>query len=451
MKTKQYQYGFLLLLLLGINMSCKKILDIKPSISIASIATVNDAQAVLDTYNLLNYYCPGSGEGSADDYYLLSTEFNALSTEAQRRIYTWEKDNLYVAGSNDWQFAYRWVYYANSVLESLLKIDSKEAGWLHVKSQAHFWRALGFHKAVSLWAPIYNQVTASTDMGIPIRLTADFNVPTVRASVAESYQQIIEDLKQAIPYLPVTPVHVFRASKPAAYALMARTYLHMGDYTKAGLYADSCLQLKSNLIDFNTLSATANYPMGTFNAEIIMDFTIQGQSLLSNSWNKMDTTLYRSYATNDLRRTLWYKAAGTGMVAFFGSYEGNSSSFGGFATDEMYLVRAEASARTGNGSAAMSDLNALLIKRWKAGTFIPLTATSAADALAKVLTERRKELTMRDLRWMDIKRYNRDGAGITLTRIVNNKIYILPPNDPRYALPIPEDIIAITGIPQNPR
>lgn len=99
----------------------------------------------------------------------------------------------------------------------------------------------------------------------------------------------------------------------------------------------------------------------------------------------------------------------------------------------------------------MNDLNYLLIKRWKKGTYVPLTATDATDAVSKILAERRKELLFRGLRWMDIKRLNKDGAGITLKRVINGETFLLPPNDPRYAVAIPEDVIATTGMQQNPR
>ena len=52
---------------------------------------------------------------------------------------------------------------------------------------------------------------------------------------------------------------------------------------------------------------------------------------------------------------------------------------------------------------------------------------------------------------MDIKRLNKDGAGITLKRVINGETFLLPPNDPRYAVAIPEDVIATTGMQQNPR
>lgn len=80
-----------------------------------------------------------------------------------------------------------------------------------------------------------------------------------------------------------------------------------------------------------------------------------------------------------------------------------------------------------------------------------MTANSHAEALNIILKERRKELLIRGLRWSDLKRYNRGGANITLTRTVNGQTYTLSPNDLRYAVAIPEDIITLTGMPQNPR
>jgi len=58
---------------------------------------------------------------------------------------------------------------------------------------------------------------------------------------------------------------------------------------------------------------------------------------------------------------------------------------------------------------------------------------------------------MRDLRWMDIKRLNKEGANISLRRTVNGITYSLQPNDNKFALPLPETIIRISGMTQNPR
>jgi hypothetical protein len=96
----------------------------------------------------------------------------------------------------------------------------------------------------------------------------------------------------------------------------------------------------------------------------------------------------------------------------------------------------------------MDDLNTLLIKR-HSPAFIPLTASSAQEALDIVLMERRKELLMRGIRWSDIKRLNKESRNIIPTRVINNQIYTLAPNEDRYALPLPTDIVNLTGIAQN--
>jgi hypothetical protein len=81
---------------------------------------------------------------------------------------------------------------------------------------------------------------------------------------------------------------------------------------------------------------------------------------------------------------------------FRGYYDYGGNQYTGIATDEIYLIRAECLARSGNTSDALKDLNNLLAKRWKTGiTFTPIQATNADDALVKILAERKKELLFR--------------------------------------------------------
>lgn len=84
------------------------------------------------------------------------------------------------------------------------------------------------------------------------------------------------------------------------------------------------------------------------------------------------------------------------------------------------------------------------------GTFIPFSANSRKEAIELILNERRKELIFRNLRWMDLKRLNKEGANITVTRILDNVKHTLIPNDNRYALPLPPDVINLSGMQQNP-
>ncbi len=439
------------------NTSCKKYLDEKSNAALAIPTALTDLQALLDNYDRFSRTGDGSSaEMSADNYYVTTTDWNTLPEE-YRRLYTWEKDNILPPYPNNWSGYYNQVYIANTVLDLLptMQRNSSNANkWDHIYSQAHFWRAKALQQLVFGWCLAYDETTANKDLGLPLRTDADFNKTSIRSSVAETYQLIVQDLAASINGLPVTDVTPMRPTKPAAYGLLARTYLAMRKYDLAGKYADSCLQLKNSLLDYNSLVPTATYPLPAFNTgniEILLECRSLNPPLLDYSMSKTDSLLYASYATNDLRKSLFFLNNNNGTYGFKGSYEGSGSQFTGIAVDEVWLMRAECQARTGNIPAAMSDLNSLMVKRWKNGSFIPITAANATEALDKILMERRKELLYRNWRWMDIKRLNKEGANIVLKRIINNQTYTLMPNDNKYALPIPEQVIALSGMPQNPR
>ncbi len=148
--------------------------------------------------------------------------------------------------------------YANTILENTGKITpaaNEQETWNSIKGSALFLRAHAFYWLAQEFCAPFNAASAAKDAGIALRLTSDINAPTTRASVQASYDQVIADLKEAITLLPVTQEYKTRPSKPAAYALLARTYLAMRNYEQAGSYADSCLRLYDKLIDYNTLNA----------------------------------------------------------------------------------------------------------------------------------------------------------------------------------------------------
>jgi tetratricopeptide (TPR) repeat protein len=338
-------------------------------------------------------------------------------------------------------------------LETLEKIKQDTANtmeWNNIKGQALMIRGKSFLYAVLIWSPAYDAATANTDMGVPIRLNTDLAETAVRPSVQQTYTQAIADLEASIPLLPNRGIHPVRASRAAAYGFLARTYLSMHNYPKAGLYADSSLQVNSSLLNYNSLATTPTYPIPQFNIEIDMYNSYSNIAFIPG-YGRVDSLLYASYAANDCRKSLFFVANPDGTFSFRGSYTANSAGFAGIASDELYLTRAEAFARAGNTTAALTDLNKLLQARIKTAGFVPVTATGPGDALAKILIERRKELLNRSLRWMDLKRLNKEGANITIKRILNNITYTLLPNDRGYALPIPQYVIDISGMPQNPR
>lgn len=433
-------------------MSCSKVLNEKSDQSLVVPQSVADYQATLDNTTTMNNKSASWDELAADNFYLPASSFNSQSLLSQD-AYLWIPF-VYNGPYNDWANLYNVVYLCNLALEGTGKIQQTDANrdsWNNVKGAALFYRAQSFLQATVIFCKAYDSATAVSDYGVALRLSSDFNLPSTRANMKDTYKQIINDLKTAIPLLPVTPVTVYRPSKPAAYALLARVYLSMRDYPDAGKYADSCLQLKNDLMDYNTLTLSSLTPFKQLNKEVIFQRIVSSYSLaaIAPTSNRVDTLLYQSYDDKDLRKQAFFYPLAPGDI-FKGTYNGNISSiFTGIATDEVYLMRAECYARENQTEKAMDDLNTLLKTRWKAGAYVPSTAGSSLDALNIILRERRKELIFRCLRWMDIKRLNKEGGNISLTRVINGKVYTLPPNDNRFALPLPQDIINLSGMPQN--
>jgi len=452
----------ILIIILYCTISCnkKEFLEKIPSSKILIPKTLDDFQALLDNHAILGE-TPVLGELSADNYYLIQSFWQGLKNH-ERDVYIWQ-NNIFQSDEHigDWEMPYQQVFYANVVLDNLPPATNEQdeaIRWNHIKGAALFIRAYAFYNLAQLFCPIFDNTILpfENEFGIPLPLEPDITATLKREEVTNTYNRIIADLSDAIRLLPDTlPMeHRNRPSKPAAFALMARIYLSTRFYDKALLYADSSLNLYSSLINYNDISTSRPIPFTRLNEETLY------QSNMLSTTNVLkglvvpnciaDSNLYRSYDTNDLRKYIFF--GGTpNLPTLKGSYNGTIFLFSGLATDELYLIKAECLARTGNYLEGMVVLNSLLEKRWRTGTFVPLSAMDETAALNLILQERRKELPYRGLRWSDLRRLNREGFEITLQRKLDN-IYTLPPNDRRYVLPVPHTVLKLNGsISQYPR
>ncbi|HEY8895882.1 MAG TPA: RagB/SusD family nutrient uptake outer membrane protein [Niastella sp.] len=448
---------YIFILCLGL-MSCnkKEFLDERPRSDLFVPTTLEDFQALLDN-DIVISLTPVLGELSADNFYLLQSSWSSLSTK-ERNAYTWEKDTYGGEGKVvDWNTPYEQVLIANVVLEGLKNVARTADNWQKwntVRGGALFIRAYAFYNLAQVFALPYNAATANTDLGIPLKLSPNVDEKVQRSTLEQTYSQILNDLLEAKTLLPDTLSSLrIRPNKPAAFAQLARVYLSMRQYDKAGANADSSLQLYRALIDYNTRDANSSRPFDKLNIETMYQSKFVETNVLKGILGAglVDTNLYNSYAPNDLRRSLFFYTNPFGKLAFKGSYTGLITAFTGLATDETYLIRAECKARANDVTGAMNDLNTLLQQRWKSGTFAPFTATTWQEALDTILIQRRKELPCRGLRWTDIRRLNLETRGIKPVRFINNLPYILPVNSPRYALPIPPDAEQLGNYIQNER
>jgi len=447
---------FIICLTTAMMFSCKKYLDLKSDAKIVTPGSLTDIQALLDDSPIMNTRTtPSFSETSADDYFLPPASYNAQPVNGQR-FYQWLPVD--VRYGNDWSYAYQAIYNCNIALELLDKIDRTAVNgtaWDNVKGSALFFRSFYFLLLSADYARAYNEATADSDPGIMLRISSDFNLKVKRASVRECYQRITGDLEIALAMLPDIAVHPMRPSRAAACALLARTYLYMGNYGAGLKWSAESLQMNAKLMDYNNdpgvAGLAANVPFRKYNAETLFYAEMcPAFSIHATSRARIDSVLYAAYQANDLRKTAYFKTV-SGYQQYKGSYaESASVFFSGIANDEVYLTRAECNAFLGNLGSAMADLNTLLKSRWKSSAvFVPVTASDRLDALAKIRLERRKSLLMRGMRWIDIKRYNREGGNILISRNINEKMVSLQPNASYYALPVPVDIIEQADIGQN--
>jgi len=116
----------------------------------------------------------------------------------------------------------------------------------------------------------------------------------------------------------------------------------------------------------------------------------------------------------------------------------------------MYLIRAEASANTGNLVSASADFNAVAKLRQPA--FVDYTFASVNDATTNLLQERFREFAFEGHRFFDLKRTATD-----ITRdsddcaAIQNAACTLPASNFRFTMPIPSAERDVNpGLQQNP-
>lgn len=446
-----------LLLITALGTGCSKYTDIRTEGAIAPDEYQNYRELMNDYYTL---------NASVDMPDYTSDDVTVRDSLIQHNInidflnaYMWAP-NYYsvIEEDNDWKRLYAANYSCNLTIRDVM--DSKggsTAQKQEVKAEAMVHRAYLFFTLVNMYGPQYDSATAGKDLGVPMLLKPDVSATLTRGTVQQAYDQVFADLEGALPYLPPLNNYNLFPSKAGAYALLARAYLQTRQYVKAGLYADSALQLQSTLLDYTTLQPYG-YPNTINDPEVILSKIAGGYHSYSNQF-LMSDTLLSLYDTNDARYSYLTADYTFDYAHYYRAYmkDKNTSSARniGPSVPEMMLIKAEAAARAGAVTEAMDLLNTLRQKRFAAAHYVPFTASNAAGALRMVLEERRRELCFHCTRWFDQKRLNKEAAfAVTITRknLVTGESFTLTPNSPRYLFPIPLYNIQLSpSLVQNPR
>lgn len=427
--------------------ACSDYLDLKPDKQIFVPSRAEDLWALLDNVGLMNRSSPiGLGEMASDNFFMTNNLWTAIKEPEIKSIFIWEK---FPVAATHWRSNYQRISYCNVVLEQLDKLKFDQVEDAVLRGTAQFVRGLAHFEVVQVFAKAYSRESAANTLGIPIRLTSDINISAYRSDLADSYRVIIRDIEAAVKLLPADkPKFATRPNKTAALSVLARIHLSMGEYEKAGGYAEEALALDSELMDYNMMVLDKAYPFDRYNQEVLYLSSMKGEGL-TESWIRVDTNLYKSYLEADLRKQAFFTKLSDGYYTFTGNFtqETAASKFCGLSTSELVLIVAECAARRKDKSTAIFNINKLIKNRYRNGGSQLTEDISDEILFSRILDERRKELVFRGLRWSDLRRLEGD---YTIKRELQGKNHQINAEQIRnFAFQIPEEVMERSDLEQN--
>ncbi|AFL83961.1 RagB/SusD family protein [Belliella baltica DSM 15883] len=341
-------------------------------------------------------------------------------------------NNSFVEGT--WAAAYRAINISNNVLSALDVVN--EADRARIEGEALFIRGSMYFELIKLYAQPFTSGNTTTNLGVPLILTPTRAITeenfVSRNTVAEVYQQILDDLNRAESLLP--PVNSFLARNYVAAAQLSRVYLQMESFADARDAANRAI----NTATTNGKSLVPVF-MNAFNTDNDSQedlFTIQVNtqdpandmflfySLPQFGARGGDVAILSQhiaqYEADDDRLDQFFFDAGEERTA---KWRDQFKNVKVIRLAELYLTRAEANLREGTaiGATPLEDVNRIRTRV----DLLPLLSVTVAD----ILRERKLELAHEGHAIHDVKRTR---GSVT----EGNTTYQF--NDPRMVFPIPQ-------------
>lgn len=344
-------------------------------------------------------------------------------------------------------------------------------------------RAMAYSELVKCFCKAYDPATANDELGVVLRSKYFEAEPIKRASLAESYAFIINDLENAIELLDEEN-DVYNSpyfTEAAAHAIYARVALYMQDWDKA--IEQSTLLIENSKAGFELAttsiytsgmsyldymwnydasfeiiwkigytSTSYGYPTGSVFLDYVVDFTYYYPDYVPADW------VLKLYDDGDQRYNAYFANLQTGyahglkcplLVKYYGNqtliqsqvYQTNQPK--PLRLAEQFLIRAEAYCNKGDYSKASADLTALRQSRYTSGGGIAVTAE---NWLQTISDERVRELYMEGFRLHDLKRW---GMGFERTpqsqSLKEGSSLKIEKDNPLFVWPIPKHEIEVPG------
>ncbi|WP_443946482.1 RagB/SusD family nutrient uptake outer membrane protein [Pedobacter sp. AW1-32] len=476
--------------------ACKKeYLETRPTNQVATgdaFSTTANAWAAVNGIHRIMYSqifsTQSQGGQSGNMLYMdILSEDMVMNTTANswlRSDYQWLAHTNPNSSISEYNYSFYYVIIgnANMIIANIDNAAGSVADKNAIKGEALTYRAWAYFQMVQLYGARFVAGGANSGLGVPL-VTVPTTSKTPRNTVAQVYTQINTDIDQAIGLL----ASYNRANKShfninVAKGIKARIALTQQNWADAAKFAQEARQGFTLMTNTQYKAGFNDYsnPEWMWASRITSDQTNYFYSFfayMSSNYNStairtspksIFSVLYNRITSTDVRKGLW-DPTGTNTASFpvpaSGSrypYMSNKFRVGDtnlsigdvpyMRAAEMYLIEAEALARSGSFTAAASALYPLAVNRDPSYVL----STKTGDALIdEIMIQRRVELWGEGFRFYDLKRLNLalDRTGGNHSGTVSNGLLQVAAGDLRWQFLIPQEEINIGDglIIQNPQ
>jgi hypothetical protein len=493
-KYSNFRSIFLILLLSTLSYRCE--LDLMPYSDLTAETLAEDASGVKGMANgclmMMKEQLTADPRNMYLRHLLQLTEFPSdnvliVKSTTDNLWYSFNRQHIpdQLNTSYLWYTGYKIVMEANNII-SKVKIDENSGSEMaQYLGEAYFYRALVFFDLARIFS--FPPSQGADKMGIILRTGVDEKDLKARATLEETYGQIISDLRKASELMTVRSSGTMSESikygnKWAALGMLSRAYLFTEQYDSAVYFADKVINESPFTLATreNYLSSFWNTP-GSSEAMFIIYYSADedkgeasigsmfngdsrgkgwGEVYPSESYHNL-VSIYKNDIRNGFIDTVFNNDhsivtyPGTTFQKFyinkFSYQEANKPTLCSPAIirlSEVYLNRAEANAHLSQDAMALEDVNTIRQRAGLSGDELIsesnlLSTHGYSSVLKAVLDERRLELAFEGQRRDDLLRNKLDlDRSYPSAQNINGDPDIYPYNGARqiYFIPLSETI-----------
>lgn len=445
--------------------SCNDYLDIVPKGNKIP-TTLADYEALLRDEYTIGQTSISNALYLLNDYYVTVSNLN--SPTLTRANYMWDETADRILLNNADESTYYQLYAAisscNLIIENVPSAtEATDAERAEVIAYAKVIRSLCYFVLANYYADTYNAATAGEKRSVPLITSANINAPSQQVTIQAIYDFIIQGVQEAIDGgLPEQSMTVLHPNLGAAYALLARVYLQMQNYSEALNYANLALEQNDQLYDWNayydehrsTIENPEDYtglPTPTDYSYVENYYFRCGNGSPNYTTNELNIPVERAerFEEGDARFLSRWKLYSQNQDTYYRGVGNGYFNWGGLTTTEVYLIKAECQARLAQGgdfTEAMNTLNAVRQTRIRPEVYQPLTASTLTEAIELIRRTKDNELIFSIVPFADARRFNQEGTyARTMTKTYGGETYTLRPDSHLWTMPFPAGAINNPG------